>query len=238
MSILRVSEIDLNDAGNASISISNSWNVSVSAGGAERLKVDTTGRVQVHGDLSSNTITTRGIFRAQSVAGTGFIDVNHDGTNGSLVNNTGSFLFYAEGSNSLIFHTNGAQRGIFDGSGNFQFNSGYGSVATAYGCRAWVNFNGTGVVAIRASGNITSITDNGTGNYNINFTTAMPDTNYCPIVTAWSSSSAVYLNGSQTNVFVPTTSAYRVRLNAGSALNVDTTTGDVDLPYVFTAVFR
>jgi len=63
-------------------------------------------------------------------------------------------------------------------SGNFQFNSGYGSVATAYGCRAWVNFNGTGAVAIRASGNVSSITDNGTGDYTVNFTTAMPDANY------------------------------------------------------------
>jgi hypothetical protein len=62
--------------------------------------------------------------------------------------------------------------------GNLQFNSGYGSVATAYGCRAWVNFNGTGTPAIRASGNVTSITDNNTGNYTINFTTAMPDVNY------------------------------------------------------------
>jgi len=60
----------------------------------------------------------------------------------------------------------------------FGFNSGYGSVATAYGCRAWVNFNGTGTPAIRASGNVSSITDNGTGTYTINFTTAMPDTNY------------------------------------------------------------
>jgi len=63
-------------------------------------------------------------------------------------------------------------------SGNFSFNSGYGSVATAYACRAWVNFNGTGTVAIRASGNVSSITDNNTGNYTINFTTAMPDGNY------------------------------------------------------------
>jgi hypothetical protein len=47
-----------------------------------------------------------------------------------------------------------------------------------YGCRAWVNFNGTGTVAIRASGNVSSITDNNTGNYTINFTTAMPDVNY------------------------------------------------------------
>lgn len=50
--------------------------------------------------------------------------------------------------------------------------------APAYAARAWVNFNGTGTVAIRASGNVTSITDNGVGNYTANFTTAMPDANY------------------------------------------------------------
>jgi hypothetical protein len=50
--------------------------------------------------------------------------------------------------------------------------------APSYTCRAWVNFNGTGTVAIRASGNVSSITDNGTGDYTVNFTTAMPDTNY------------------------------------------------------------
>ena len=48
----------------------------------------------------------------------------------------------------------------------------------SYSSRAWVNFNGTGTVAIRASGNVSSITDNGTGDYTINFTTAMPDANY------------------------------------------------------------
>jgi hypothetical protein len=46
-------------------------------------------------------------------------------------------------------------------------------------CRAWVNFNGTGTVAIRASFNVSSITDNGVGNYTVNFTTAMADANYC-----------------------------------------------------------
>jgi hypothetical protein len=44
--------------------------------------------------------------------------------------------------------------------------------------KAWVNFNGTGTVAIRASFNVSSITDNGTGDYTVNFTTAMPDANY------------------------------------------------------------
>ena len=44
--------------------------------------------------------------------------------------------------------------------------------------RAWVNFNGTGTVAIRAAYNVSSITDNGVGNYTVNFTNAMQDANY------------------------------------------------------------
>src|SRR6056300_295252 len=57
-----------------------------------------------------------------------------------------------------------------DASDNLQFNSGYGSTVTAYGCRAWVNFNGSGTLAIRSSGNVSSVTDNGTGDYTVNFT--------------------------------------------------------------------
>jgi hypothetical protein len=50
--------------------------------------------------------------------------------------------------------------------------------APSYSARAWVNFNGTGVVAIRNGANVTSITDNGTGDYTVNFTVAMVDANY------------------------------------------------------------
>ena len=57
-----------------------------------------------------------------------------------------------------------------------QFNAS-GS-APVYAARSWVNFNGTGTVAIRASGNVSSITDNGTGDYTVNFTTALSDANY------------------------------------------------------------
>jgi hypothetical protein len=67
----------------------------------------------------------------------------------------------------------------FKDNGDFRFNSGYGSAGVAYGCRAWVNFDGTGTVAIRGSGNVSSITDVGTGTYWVNFTNSMPDTNYC-----------------------------------------------------------
>jgi len=56
--------------------------------------------------------------------------------------------------------------------------------APVFACRAWVNFDGTGTVAIRASGNVSSITDNGVGDYTVNFTTAMPDANYAVVGTA------------------------------------------------------
>jgi len=55
--------------------------------------------------------------------------------------------------------------------------------APLYMARAWVNFNGTGTVAIRASGNVSSITDNGTGDFTVNFTTAMSDANYSVVCT-------------------------------------------------------
>ena len=83
-------------------------------------------------------------------------------------------------SGQIDFQSAGSTKATIDTAGNLKFDSGYGSVATAYGCRAWVNFNGTGTVAIRASGNVSSITDNGTGDYTINFAIAMPDANYVP----------------------------------------------------------
>jgi hypothetical protein len=60
--------------------------------------------------------------------------------------------------NDIALYAGASEGARLTTGNNFQFNSGYGSVATAYGCRAWVNFNGTGTVAIRASGNVTSIT--------------------------------------------------------------------------------
>ena len=67
-------------------------------------------------------------------------------------------------------------------TGNLQFNSGYGSAAVAYGVRAWVNFNGTNS-GLSGAGNVTSVTDNGTGIFKVNFTTNLPDENYS--ITGW-----------------------------------------------------
>ena len=66
--------------------------------------------------------------------------------------------------------------------------SGNNSIATSFvaggSAKVWINFNGTGTIAIRGSGNVSSITDNGNGGYTVNFTTALPDTNYSAVTSA------------------------------------------------------
>jgi hypothetical protein len=62
--------------------------------------------------------------------------------------------------------------------------------APIYTYRAWVNFDGTGTPAIREDGNVSSITDNGTGDYTVNFATAMPDANYATCANAGPTSAA------------------------------------------------
>ena len=113
-----------------------------------------------------------------------------------------------------------------------QFNA-TGS-APVYAARAWVNFNGTGTVAIRASGNVSSITDNGTGDYTVNFATALPDADYAAMVSGNGATVGDFNNVlSVPYAQVPTTSAVRFR-------NVDS--GGVvaarDLIYAYVSIFR
>lgn len=94
---------------------------------------------------------------------------------------------------------------------SINLNAGYGSDAPIYGVRAWVNFNATGTVAIRESGNVSSVTDNATGDYTINFTSALPDVNYAAVGTA-QHASGIINNGHLTGVGTGTnytTSSYR-----------------------------
>ena len=114
----------------------------------------------------------------------------------------------------------------------FGFNSGYGSVATAYGCRAWVNFNGTGTVAIRDSGNVSSITDLGTGLYTANFATAMPDANYAAVPQGSAGATASGNNPTTIDsVNAPTASGVTIRNRSSGGNQGDPT-------YVTLAVFR
>jgi hypothetical protein len=67
------------------------------------------------------------------------------------------------------------------GSTGVTYPDGSSQASGQQACKAWVNFNGTGTVAIRASLNVSSITDQGTGTYLVNFTTAFSDTNYATV---------------------------------------------------------
>jgi hypothetical protein len=91
--------------------------------------------------------------------------------------------------------------------------------------KAWVNFNGTGTPAIRGSFNVSSITDNATGSYTINFTTAMPNANYSSVgfikrVSGDAASNGFIVINKGTS---PTTSALAILTfdSAGGALDVD-----------------
>jgi hypothetical protein len=162
-------------AGNAltftqAMTLDNSGNVGIgTASPAQKLHVSGTGYTSVRIDGANSGGGAYANFYTQSGTQLGSVgcESNGDMYVGTRVNNPVQFII------------NGSPTAKLDTSGNFQFNSGYGSVANAYGCRAWVNFNGTtSPGTIRGSGNVSSVAKNGTGDYTINFTTAMPDTNY------------------------------------------------------------
>jgi hypothetical protein len=103
--------------------------------------------------------------------------------------------------------------------------------------KAWVNFNGTGTVAIRRTFNVSSITDNSTGDYTVNFTTAMADVNYTAVATSDSTNSnspqgmVINFGTAINNKVSPTTSALRVScwvLSSGAGF---------DNPYINIAIF-
>ena len=86
--------------------------------------------------------------------------------------------------------------------------------APVYAARAWVNFNGTGTVAIRASGNVSSITDNGTGFYTVNIATALADSNYSVVGTS-NQGGAIYIV--RTGIATKTTTACDLSHNSTTA---------------------
>jgi hypothetical protein len=119
----------------------------------------------------------------------------------------------------------------WDSSGNLSFNSGYGSSAVAYACRAWVNFNGTTATpsTIRGSGNVSSVTKNGTGDYTVNFTTAMVDANYAFASLVGSTLAGSDQFGSRIKA-APTTTSFNVASTYGNTL--------YDIQYFGVAIFR
>lgn len=94
--------------------------------------------------------------------------------------------------------------------------------------KAWVNFNGTGTPAIRASYNVSSITDSGTGKYEVNLTNALSDANYCVTGTCGRTTNDDNCALGSTN-----TSSSQVHVETWTTANAAT-----DFDYVSVAVFR
>ena len=107
--------------------------------------------------------------------------------------------------------------------------------APIYAARAWVNFNGTGTVAIRAAGNVSSITDNAAGDYTVNFTNPLSSADYSVVGSAGTSSSAVitlFRTAAGTNTTTsPTVNGFKFLV-----MNSGTTTA-FDQSFVSVAVF-
>ena len=112
-------------------------------------------------------------------------------------------------------------------SGNIASMLNASGSAPIYACRAWANFNGTGTIALRASGNVSSLTDGGNGTYTVNLTTALSDTNYAAIATVGTGSGNLAAQAQPS-----TTSAVSIRTYA-----VGTGT-DTDAAQVQVAIFR
>jgi hypothetical protein len=106
--------------------------------------------------------------------------------------------------------------------------------APSYAARSFVNFNGTGTVAIRASGNVSSITDNGVGDYTINYTTAMPDANYTYLATTSQPNFNYPRVIGNLDSDAPTTTALRIK----TAWSDAGTAHPEDEIYINVAIFR
>jgi hypothetical protein len=107
----------------------------------------------------------------------------------------------------------------------------YNNVEMGQLCKAWVNFNGTGTIAIRGSFNVSSLTDGGTGIYTVNYTRQLPDANYAVVGLASctdATSSSQALQVSETTV--PTTSAVTVTVNNAAS-------GKADREFINVAIF-
>lgn len=102
--------------------------------------------------------------------------------------------------------------------------------------KAWVNFNGTGTPAVTRDFQVDSITDNGIGDYTINFTSgALTTSSYCVVSSAEAESGINVSHMRCASVYGGTKSTSSVRIRCGGLANA---TDFIDLPAVFIATFE
>jgi hypothetical protein len=131
---------------------------------------------------------------------------------------------------------------LSDGDGTFSWGSAGGITETTgsapyYGARAWCDLDGSGTVTIDGSGNFSSVTDNGTGDYTLTFTTALPDTNYNCVVTVSNYSVNQIRQGNLHSSSARATDSVRIQCYA-IAGGGDTATFKADYDPVSVTIFK
>jgi hypothetical protein len=205
---------------------------SITGTSAQLNSLSVTGSTTLANVTGANVTATGTILAASGTSGSPSVASSGDTDTG----------MYWSAANQLSFSTGGNERFRIESTGQIKavYESQVGTdyittMHNGYFCRAWVNFNGTGTVAIRASGNVSSITDNNTGDYTVNFTNAMPDIDY-----SYFGSISIPLNhnlalniNSDTSATdrPPTTASFRIQIT-----NIYGTA--IDANYINIGVFR
>jgi hypothetical protein len=187
------------------------------------------GAIASQSNASSTHLTSNcyfdGVWRYKKTGVAGRIVINPDG-------NPGSSLFVApSGAAGAAITFTEVQRTESNGQ-QMSVVPGGSALLPSFPCRAWVNFNGTGTVERRAGGNVSSITDNGVGDYTVNFTTAMPHASYAVVGMGQPAIDAIALVFQTFNT-TNTTSACRIR----TATQQGSISAGADLPVVSVAIF-
>jgi len=199
------SELKLKSTGNTIVDSSGNAVVSESGGnvtlttdeanvGSNALVVDSSGNVGIGTSSPSHKLTVAGysnVAAANKLAigdNADFQGLIHmeSATETLTIENTSDYPGRA-----TIFKDNGTEQMRIDSSGNLKFNSGYGSVATAYGCRAWARFESNGTII--GSNNVSSVSRSN-GSYTVNFSNDMPDTNYSVCLSLGNEQSGQYIH--------------------------------------------
>jgi hypothetical protein len=242
---ITLSTTDLSSNNSSFITFSTSSGGSGSPAGdltAERLRIDSSGRVGI-GTTSPSTSLEIQLAAANATSGNVYVVPPTAGQARYRLYNTGGTAEWIFGQKTGTDHDFKLSK-LIAGSevdylavttaGILQFDSGYGSNANAYGCRAWANINAGATPSIRASGNVSSVTDagSGVGDFLVSFTTAMPDANYAAVVTAGGAGTLASANAAVGWAAVYATGSVRVGVSDN---NTDT---NVDTDYLNVAIFR